>query len=134
MYIASFHRISYKNKMGGAGQPHPLMTPINFGVITSFIQDNKHTIILCTSEKRFTLKMYWITNDMLKATLAEMLSFTNLPECRVSNKTCIHRGRFITYLSTQQPPYLASFLHLSNIPRQLTSSISNLLCLKQNCA
>ena len=32
----------------------------------------------------------------------------------------------LTYcaLSTQQPPYLASLLHLSNIPRQLRSSIS----------
>ena len=32
----------------------------------------------------------------------------------------------LTYrvLSTQQPPYLASFLHLSNIHRQLRSSIS----------
>ena len=34
----------------------------------------------------------------------------------------------LTYraLSTQQPPYLASLLHLSNIPRQLRSSISQL--------
>ena len=30
-------------------------------------------------------------------------------------------------LSTQQPPYLASLLHLSNIPRQLRSSISQLI-------
>ena len=29
-------------------------------------------------------------------------------------------------LSTQQPPYLTSLLHLSNIPRQLRSSISQL--------
>ena len=35
----------------------------------------------------------------------------------------------LTYcaLSTQQPPYLASLLHLSNIPRQLRSSISQQL-------
>ena len=33
--------------------------------------------------------------------------------------TLTHRA-----LSTQQPPYLASLLHLSNIPRQLRSSIS----------
>ena len=35
----------------------------------------------------------------------------------------------LTYcaLSTQQPPYLASLLHLSNIPRQLRSSISQLI-------
>ena len=30
-------------------------------------------------------------------------------------------------LSTQQPSYLASLLHLSNIPRQLRSSISQLI-------
>ena len=36
-------------------------------------------------------------------------------------------------LSTQQPSYLDSLLHLSNIPRRLRSSISqNLLCLKQS--
>ena len=33
-------------------------------------------------------------------------------------------------LSTQQPPYLASLLHLSNIPRQLRSSISQLIVAK----
>ena len=35
----------------------------------------------------------------------------------------------LTYhaLSTQQPPYLACLLHLSNIPRQLRSSISQLI-------
>ena len=35
----------------------------------------------------------------------------------------------LTYraLSTQQPPYLASLLHLSNIPRQLKSPISQLI-------
>ena len=35
----------------------------------------------------------------------------------------------LTYraLSTQQPPYLASLLHLSGIPRQLRSSISQQL-------
>ena len=35
----------------------------------------------------------------------------------------------LTYraLSTQQPPYFASLLHLSNIPRQLRSSISQLI-------
>ena len=35
----------------------------------------------------------------------------------------------LTYcaLSTQQPPYLASLLYLSNIPRQLRSSISQLI-------
>ena len=35
----------------------------------------------------------------------------------------------LTYraLSTQQSPYLASLLHLSNIPRQLRSSISQLI-------
>ena len=35
----------------------------------------------------------------------------------------------LTYhaLSTQQPPYLASLLRLSNIPRQLRSSISQLI-------
>ena len=35
----------------------------------------------------------------------------------------------LTYraLYTQQPPYLASLLHLSNIPRQLRSSISQLI-------
>ena len=41
----------------------------------------------------------------------------------------------LTYraLSKQQPPYLASLLHLSNIPRQLRSSISQqLIVLKQN--
>ena len=35
----------------------------------------------------------------------------------------------LTYraLSTQQPPYLASLLHLSNIPRQLRLSITQLI-------
>ena len=35
-------------------------------------------------------------------------------------------------LSTQQPPYLASLLHLSNIPRQIRSSISQLIVPNKN--
>ena len=66
----------------------------------------------------FSKQFHWLTLPLLKQ--LHWLPVT----CRINFKlsTLTYRA-----LSTQQPPYLASLLHISNVPSQLRSSIAQQL-------
>ena len=104
---------------------------------------------LITSRIDYCSSLLTVLNDIAKRNLAELQHVQNclahvvlavphfspsIPLLRQLHWLPVtYRIKFklstLTYraLTTQQPPYLASLLHLSNIPRQLRSSISQLI-------
>ena len=76
-------------------------------------------MLLCTFEWTLIIKIIVLSNLSFGYAESEVCS---------SHVIClIHVSWFLRAQSTQQPPYLASLLHLSNIHRQLRLSISQII-------